>query len=377
VTGARLRVGLVVPRFAPFRGGVETYTGQAARALAARGADLTVITQVPRRAGLPARSVRDGYAVERHRLPVGASFDVPSPGAVRAAARTGRFDVVWVHSYHTPLAWLVAERTTTPLVLTPHYHGTGHSPLRAALHRPYRLAGRRLLAASRRVVVDTEAEAGLLRRHFAARLPAAKVAVVPLAVDAPAGAEPFPGTGPVILSVARQEPYKRTDLLIRAVAELRRRGVPARLVVVGDGSALGGHRSLVDRLGVREAVTMAGPLDDETLARWWASASLYVTASEHEAFGISLAQALLAGLPVAASGISAHREVVRRAGPAALAELVTADAGTGPGALCYADAIEKLLTDAGPRRERANECALPTLSTMADALLDVLVTAAA
>ena len=34
MTGSALRVGLVVPRFAPFHGGVETYTAQAAAALA-------------------------------------------------------------------------------------------------------------------------------------------------------------------------------------------------------------------------------------------------------------------------------------------------------------------------------------------------------
>ena len=53
MTGSALRVGLVVPRFAPFHGGVETYVADAAAALAAEGAEVTVITQVPRAAGLP------------------------------------------------------------------------------------------------------------------------------------------------------------------------------------------------------------------------------------------------------------------------------------------------------------------------------------
>jgi hypothetical protein len=64
MTSSALRVGLVVPRFAPFRGGRETYVAHAAAALAARGAEVTVVTQVPRAAGLPRCVVCDGHAVE-------------------------------------------------------------------------------------------------------------------------------------------------------------------------------------------------------------------------------------------------------------------------------------------------------------------------
>lgn len=372
MTGSCLRVGLVVPRFAPFRGGMETYTEHAARALAARGAEVTVVTQVPRSAGLPSRTSRDGFTIERHLLPVGSSFDVPSPAAVRAASRPGRFDVGWVHSYHTPLAWLVAERACTSFVLTPHYHGTGHTWLRAVLHRPYRLAGRRLLAASRHVVVDTDAEARLLRRDFPGQIHRNKLAVIPLAVDDPVRGQPYPGTIPVVLTVARQEPYKRTDLVIRAVAELRRRDVLVRLVVVGDGSGLVTYRKLAEQLGVQDIVTLTGLIDDETLGRWWASAMLYVTASEREAFGIAVAQGLVAGFPVVASDIPAHREVVVRAGPAALAELVEVNTTSHTAAVRYADAIERLLREASPRGERALACTLPTPAMMADQLLTVL-----
>ena len=64
MTRSALRVGLVVPRFAPFRSGLETYVAHAAAALTARGAEVTVVTQVPRAAGLPRRAVCDGHTVE-------------------------------------------------------------------------------------------------------------------------------------------------------------------------------------------------------------------------------------------------------------------------------------------------------------------------
>jgi glycosyltransferase involved in cell wall biosynthesis len=352
---------------------METYTAHAAAALAAKGAEVTVVTQTPRGARLPPRDVQDGYIVERYCLPFGDSVDVPSLAAARAAWRPGRFDVVWVHSYHSPLAWLAAERAKAPVVLTPHYHGGGHTRMREALHRPYRPAGRRLMAVSRRIVVDTDAEADLVLRDFPRHVHRDKITVVPVAVADPArGRQPYAGESHIVLTVARQEPYKRTDLLVRAVVELRNRAVPARLVVVGDGSGMAACRELVARLKAEDVVTFTGHTDEETLRRWWASASLYATASLHEAFGIGLAEALVAGLPVIASAIPAHREVIHLAGAGAMAELCPVDVPDIDAASQYADAIARFLHSPGDCRQRAAHCALPKAEEVANRLLTTL-----
>jgi glycosyltransferase involved in cell wall biosynthesis len=378
MTGSAMRIGLVVPRFAPYHGGVELVTEQAAAALAAKGAEVTVVTQVPRGSGLPTSEETDGYLVERHCLPFGDSFDVPSPAAARAAWRSGRFDVVWVHNYHTPLAWLVAERTKAPVVLNPYYHGGGHTRLRAALHPAYRPAGRRLMAASRRIMVLSDVEADLVMQHFPRQVQRNKITVVPPAVADPVrGGSPYQTDLPVVLTVARQAPYKRTDLLVRAFAELRSRAVRAQLVVIGDGPSLAGCRDLAVQLGVDDVVTFTGAVDDATLSRWWATASVYATASLHEAFGVSMAEALVAGLAVVASGIPAHREVLGLAGPAALAELCPPDSKDpdfqdNVATSLYADAMERFLDSPGDRGERAARCDLPRAAEVADRLFTTL-----
>lgn len=373
MTNSGLRIGVIAPRFAPFRGGMETYVAHAAAGLSAGGAEVTVVTQMPRAARLPRHEMTDGYTIERHHLPVGGIFDVPSPSAARAATRSGRFDVLWVHNYHTPLAWLAVEQATAPVVFTPHYHGVGHTPLRQAMHRPYRLAGRRLMAASRRIVVDTDAEANLVLRDFPREVHPEKITVIAPPVADPVGdSQPYPGESHVVLTIARQEPYKRTDLLVRAVVELRSRGVPARLVVVGDGSGIAGYRELVARLEAEDVVTFVGLVDEETLGRWWASASVYATASQQEAYGIGLAQALHAGLPAVASDIPAHREVIRRAGPGAAATLCPLETPEPVAASLYADAIAQFLSSPGSRRERAARCALPSADQITDQLLATL-----
>ena len=374
--GSNLRVGIVAPRFSPYRGGIETYVASAAAALAAEGAEVTVVTQVPGAADLPRREKCNGYAVERHRLPIAGIFDLPAPSAALAAAQPGRFDVVWVHSYHTPLAWLAAERAVSPIVLTPHYHGVGHTPLRQAIHRLYRPAGRRLMAASRRIVVDTDAEAALVLRDFPGQVNPGRITVVPPVVADPVGGDrPRPGAESLVLTVSRQEPYKRTELLVRAFAELRDRGTPARLVVVGDGPALASSRALAARLGVGDSVRFTGAVSDEELRHWWASASLYATASSQEAFGIGLAEALVAGLPVVASDIPAHREVIRRAGPDVAAHLCPTRDTDAESATGYADGIGRLLPAVAGRSRRAARCALPSPDKVVEQLLVTLTAA--
>src|SRR5262249_36020504 len=159
--------------------------------------------------------------------------------------------------------------------------------------------GGRLMAASRRIVVDTQAEASLVQRDFPRHVHSDKLTVIPPAVADPArGRQPYPCDSRVVLTVARPGPSKRTDLRIRAAVELHSRGVPVRLVVVGDGSGMPAYRELATRLGADDVVTFTGLVDEETLGRWWASASMYATASQQEAYGIALAEALVTGLPV-------------------------------------------------------------------------------
>jgi glycosyltransferase involved in cell wall biosynthesis len=271
------------------------------------------------------------------------------------------------------LAWLAAEQAKVPVVLTPWYHGAGHTPIRDALHRFYRPVGQRLMGASRRILAATQAEADLVMRDFPRHVDHDKITLAPVGIADPVGGrDPYPGESNVVLTVARQEPYKRTDVLIRAIAKLRNRGVPARLVVVGDGSGLAAYRQLSTALGVDDVVTFTGAIDDESLGRWWATASVFATASLHEAFGLCLGEALVAGLPVVASGIAAHREVIRRAGPGAAAALCELD-GSDPEAACqYADAIARLLSVTESRKARSAQCTLPTEGEMVDHLLETL-----
>ena len=77
--------------------------------------------------------------------------------------------------------------------------------------------------------------------------------------------------------------------------------------------------ALATELGVQGRVEFLGRVDDDALRRWFRTARVFASMSEHEAFGITVLEALAAGAAVVASDIPSYREIARdRAGVALL-----------------------------------------------------------
>jgi glycosyltransferase involved in cell wall biosynthesis len=318
-----VRVGVVVNAYHPDVGGVETHVRRLAAGLAAAGDEVEVLTQH----AIAAQERLDGVLVRRFPLTVRAAdyrFSAALWQWLRAHA--GHYDLLHAHSYHALAALPAALTNRTPLVFTPHYHGTGHSRLRAALHPIYRPIGRRIVARSSRIICVTRAERDLVVRHF----PAAgeRIVVIPNGTDpAPeAGSAPevgpSPGDGHRILCVGRLERYKQVDRIVRALAHL---DADHRLDVVGTGPARPELENLARRLGLADRVTFHGRLTDHAFAAATAAASAAVSASAHEAFGMAVADAIAAGIPTVASFIPAHRELAVLAGSGVKLWLVNPD----------------------------------------------------
>jgi glycosyltransferase involved in cell wall biosynthesis len=323
-----LRIGVVTNAYHPDVGGVETHVRRLCAGLVAAGDEVEVITQhaVTAKAKDTVEEVIDGVLVRRFPLTVRAAdyrFSVELWSWLRA--RAGRYDLLHAHSYHALAALPAALTNRTPLVFTPHYHGTGHSRLRAALHPIYRPVGRRIVARASRVVCVTHAERDLLIRHFPEA--AGRMVVIPNGTD-PAPDNRTPDTpapvrqGQRVVCVGRLERYKRVDRILRAMIHLPD---DLHLDVVGSGPARAELEQLARRLGVTGRVTFHGRLGDAAFAAVMAGASAAVSASEHEAFGMAVADALAAGIPTVASFIPAHRELAVLAGSGVRLWLVNPD----------------------------------------------------
>ena len=343
-------VALISPKFAPDIGGLESHVRELAAGLTATGHAVTVFTLASSK--VIAMSGRtgtfDGFTVRRFTLPLAAWKDIPPPEFLSHLGRElGGFDIVHAHSYHAlPALGVALLRKQAPFLLTPHYHGTGHSAKRQKLHAAYRPLGHFLMRRTDAVIAVSEAERSLLAADFGPAL-AAKVTVIPNGVNPARLVAPYAVDGPIVLSVGRLEPYKRVDLLIRALEVLP---ASTQLVVAGDGPARRGLEQLAVRLGVSARVRMLGFVSDSDLSRWRATASVFATASAHEAFGLTLADALSAGLPFIASDIPAHREIAELARSATIVHGVVPTTpgmgGTEQDALLvhgFADALRNVL----------------------------------
>jgi glycosyltransferase involved in cell wall biosynthesis len=157
------------------------------------------------------------------------------------------------------------------------------------------------------------------------------------------------GTEPTLLTVARHDPVKGIDVLLDALALVP---APTRLVLIGDGPESDALRRQCHQLGLDDRVEFR-PLPWELRASdlMWAYDAL-VLPSRLEGFPVTIAEAMLAGLPVIATDVGSVAEAVL---PGETGWIVPPE---DPGAL--AAAIRELLADpdrAATMGDRARELA--------------------
>lgn len=116
----------------------------------------------------------------------------------------------------------------------------------------------------------------------------------------------------LIVFIGRLSRNKRIDNLIRTVAEANRLGHVLRLAVIGEDwdRQVPRLKALANELGVGGNITFTGRLNRKTVLNFLGRARAFVSASEYEGFGISVLEAMGAGVPVIVNDISAFRTFV-------------------------------------------------------------------
>lgn len=108
----------------------------------------------------------------------------------------------------------------------------------------------------------------------------------------------------VLLSVGRLAVEKNLDTVVRCFKSLRARGLPVKLVIVGDGPM----RQALER-SVPEAI-FAGTRTGQDLAKHYASADLFIFPSLTETFGNVTIEAMASGLAVVAYDHAAAGQLI-------------------------------------------------------------------
>lgn len=150
---------------------------------------------------------------------------------------------------------------------------------------------------------------------------------------------------PLLIYVGRLDVEKRPDVVVDAFRQLPR-GLGARLVLIGEGPLREDIAALRD-----DRILMPGYLRSRgELARWLASADIYVSAMANETFGVSIVEAQASGLPVVGVAAGAMIDRVSR---------TTGRLGPiGDSASMAANVLDVWASDRTAMAEQARKCAL-------------------
>lgn len=311
-----LRVAMIGQRGVPATyGGVEHHVEELGARLAARGHEVTVYC-------------RNGYSDDDHaaehrgmrlrHLPTVASKHLDAiahSGLCTMAALAAHHDVIHYHALGPGLvAPLPRALSRARVVLTVH----GLDDERAKWSRAAQSVLRTAQWMSAHVPNATIAVSRALADHYAVRH-GRSAAYIPNGMT-PAvrrGPEPLDRLGlepfGYVLFVGRLVPEKAPDLLIRA---FRRMHPSLKLVVAGGSSHTDGYVAELQRLaGGDPRVVLTGYVYGPLLEALYTNAAAFVLPSALEGLPLTLLEAASYGLPLVASDIPPHLEVLGGEGP--------------------------------------------------------------
>lgn len=332
------------PRKQRLRAGLETHDGLTIRRFKVRNIPLQfkvlrVVSWLP---------------VEAVRLLSGSPY-VLVPGYLREVFRNRpKFDIViagvlpYTHLIY-PAAWL-ARLHQIPWVCVPLVHTgvTGGGPSPGYLTGPQV----RLLRGADAVVTATDVESRALASHG---IDPSKIHRVGVGIDPEgfAGGEAkrfrarFGLDGPLVLQVSTLSRAKGSIDLVEAMKLLWNAGSDARLVLIGPSMRDFERDFASQPEHVRERILMLGMTDEATKRDAFAACDVFAMASSADSFGTVYLEAWLYGKPVIGADAGGVPDVVSTGRDGLLVRFGRH--------VELADAVSKLLADAGLRRRLGEE----------------------
>lgn len=306
-----MKIAQICPRYSPDIGGVETHVKEISERLVKTGHDVEVITTDPT-GKLNKRDMINGVKIIRFRsfAPGNAYYFAPQ---IYFYLKKHNFDVIHAHSYHAfPAFFASLGAHGEKLVFTPHYHRSGHTAFRNLLHKPYRLFGGMIFSRADSVICVSEYEKKLVEADFRIE---GKIVKIPNGINLKEfenlkqlgkDSKKKARKEKLLLYVGRLEEYKGVQYIIQSLPELQ----DFTLRVVGKGPYEAELRNMAKVFGVEGRVEWLKELSRKELLECYADADAFLMLSSHEAYGITVAEALAAGTPCIVAKGSALEEFV-------------------------------------------------------------------
>jgi len=300
-----MRVALLHPSYWPeVRRGGERLVHDAARGLARRGHDVTILTS--HRARTTVEWEEGVRVVRSYRPPTKLmhrrAYEYHLTNVPAALARTARGGYDVAHAFFVPDAWAAvrARALGGPPVV---YSFLGIPTREWIVAHRYRMP-MVTTAVERAAAVTVLSEAAAVPfRRFLLRDPV----VVPGSVAMGQFSVQRPPPSPTLICAASlSDPRKRGELLLSAFATLRGRRPDARLVLAGRRDPHQGETAF----DLPQGAEWIDAADDATLAKAYAGAGASVLPSVDEAFGLVVIESLAAGTPAVGARSGALPELL-------------------------------------------------------------------
>ncbi|MEM3713148.1 MAG: glycosyltransferase family 4 protein [Thermoproteota archaeon] len=291
-----MKLLFIVSHYYPYMGGVEYVVKSVAERLARKGHEVNVFCGEPG-IGKPREEVVNGVSVVR--WPVWSPGDAYHIPRMRSSLKrwllgsVKDYDVVHFHSVHsvfTMYSLSVLRGSRVQKVLTPHYHGTGHTLFRRLLWKGWRRFVKSALRYVDVVHTVSNVEALYVTRNFC---------VKPLTIEH--GVEEWLSNiswnpSDYIMYSGRIEKYKNIHRLVKIVKILNETGLDLKLKIFGDGPFKRKLLSFFNRLKVEYELNPPQPYKE--YIHYLSKATLFGLLSEKEAFGQTVNEANALGVPV-------------------------------------------------------------------------------
>jgi glycosyltransferase involved in cell wall biosynthesis len=316
-----MRILQIVPALSLVYGGPSQMVVGLCAALAAAGAEVTILTtdancdngQAPLDVPLGVPISQDGYTVYYFRCAPLRRYKFSTGLLAWLAAHAHEYDLAHIHALFSPVssaAAAIARRQGLPYILRPL--GTldpADLKKKARLKQLYAAAIERANIAGAAALHFTSPQEAQISERFGATVPSW---VLPLGVALPEpdrvdiraqlGLDP---TRPLLLFMSRIDPKKGLDLLIPALTALQAQGQDFQFVMAGgnpqDPAYEADMRKQLMASTFKDRVKIPGFVTGGLKTALLQAADLVVLPSYYENFGISVAEALAVGTPVVIS----------------------------------------------------------------------------
>lgn len=299
-----MKIAQICHRYPPYIGGVEEHVRSISERLAKKF-EVTVFTTDPS-ARFPRVETVANVEIRRFRAWAPDDAYYFSRGLRKYLEKhSGSFEIVHAHNYHAlPSLYAAQNKGSSKLVFTPHFHGAGSTFFRSLLNIPYRFFGKKIFSNADAIVCVSNYERASILKQF--KLDENRISVIPNGVDLEYLISPkVEKTGRTILYVGRIQKYKGVQYLVKALPQL---GDDKILEIVGKGPYKENLIKIARSLGVSSRVRFFQDLSQKELLRKYAEADIFALLSKHEAYGITVAQALASGVPCIVARTSALQE---------------------------------------------------------------------